>query len=183
MDVLFYLSISILIAVVFCYVAFIAKNNMQKSELDGFDLKMATVGTAKQKEQEKEVLSYQKKFDDFTSIFKSYGFASNVFAFMEKETLPDVWFKRFDLNARSKEVGLSGEADDMSVFSKQLAGFEKNKYVKSVSLLSSNLEESTKVDFTLSLVLDPGIFNYASESLLSTTTSQTEAIIQPSANK
>lgn len=183
MDVLFYLAISILIAVVFCYVVFIAKNNMQNSEITDLDSKMATLGTDRQKEQEKDVLTYQKKLNDFTFLFKSYGFASNVFAFMEKETLPNVWFRRFDLNARNNEVGLSGEADDMGVFSKQLAGFEKNKYVKNVNLLSSNLEESTKVEFTLSLTLDSSIFDYASESLLGTTTSSTQPIIQSNINQ
>ncbi len=177
MDVLFYLAISILIAVVFCYVVFIAKNNIQNSEIADLDAKMATVGTDQQKEQEKDVLTYQKKLDDFTFLFKSYGFASNVFTFMEKETLPNAWFKRFDMNARNNEVALSGEADDMSVFSKQVSGFEKNKYVKNVNLLSSNLEESTKVEFTLSLTLDSSIFDYASESLIQTTTSQAQPII------
>lgn len=157
---MFYLAISILVAVIFCYIIFIVKINMQRSQIADLDLKMATVGTDQQKEQEKKVLAYQKKLNDFTYLFKSYGFASNVFAFMEKETLPNVWFKRFDLNARNNEASLSGEADDMSVFSRQLAGFEKNKYVKKVNLLSSNLEESTKVEFTLSLTLDPSIFDY-----------------------
>jgi len=159
-DVAFYFSLSLLIAAFLCYAVFIIKTNMQAKEIADLDAALETVGTMQQKEYEKEVLDYQNKINDFSTLFLNHEFASNVFAFVEKETLPKVWFGRFVLNQKDSTVQLSGEADDMDTFSRQVAEFEKNEYVKSITLLNSNLGESANVGFNISITLYPKIFKF-----------------------
>lgn len=160
LDAIFYFAVSLLMAVIFCYLIFSAKVAIQKKEIASQIANLQTVGTDEQKSYEAEVLGYQKKISDFNKLLASHGFASNVFVFVEKETMPNVWFKQFNMDAKSNTVRLSGEADNMEAFSRQVAGFEKNEYIKEVGLLNSVLSKSGRVNFGISLVLEQKIFNY-----------------------
>ena len=82
MDVIFYFAISLLIAVVFCYVIFFVKNNFQREDIRKETEALKTVGTDQQKGYEKSVIGYQKKINDFNSLFKNHEFASNVFGYL-----------------------------------------------------------------------------------------------------
>lgn len=165
MDVIFYFAISLLIAAVFCYVIFLLKNVVQRQDIKTETDKLEQVGTPDQKNEETEVLNYQKKFNDFADIFKNHEFASNTFAFMQAQTMPNIWFKQFTLNRVSGEVQLSGETDNLDALSRQVASLEKNKYVANLAGLSSTLGESARTQFSFSLSLDPKIFSYLADFL------------------
>ena len=166
MDVIFYFAISLLAATVFCYLIFLVKNGMTRSDIKNEILALQTVGTNSQREQEKNVVNYQKKVNDFIKLFKNHEFASNVFAFMEKQTMPNIWFKQFVLDEKNRGVQLSGEADSMDALSRQVANFERNEYVKRVGALNSSLGGSARVEFNFNLSLDPKIFSYISNMSL-----------------
>lgn len=159
-DAVYYLAISLLLAAVFCYVIFLVKNNMQKAEIDQQSALLEQVGTKQQKEYEKDVIAYQKKISDFTEIFANHEFASRAFAFMQDITLPNVWFGQFDLDRKTGKIQLMGQSDNMEDFSRQVAGFESSKYVKSVGALNSALADSATVRFNISLQMDPELFTY-----------------------
>src|SRR3989339_49813 len=163
MDVISYFVISLLIAAVFCYIIFLIKNNFQRAEIKKETAALETVGTPQQKEYEKEVVSYENKIGDFTILFKNHEFASNVLAFMQIQTMPNIWFKQFSLDEKNNAVQLSGESENMDALSRQVAVFEKNKYIKSVGSLSSSLGDSARVSFNLNLALDQNIFSYLSD--------------------
>lgn len=183
-DVIFYFVLSLLIATIFCYLVFVIKIAMQNKEIKDEVSALETVGTDQQKEYEGEVLLYQKKIADFIVLFRNHEFASNVFGFIEQQTRPNVWFKRFDLDQKAAAVRLSGEADDMEAFSRQVAAFEKNEYVKKLNVLNSDVGESARVDFNLDVILNPKIFAPISEtldqlpSLTGTVTPSSEEIFQ-----
>ena len=160
MDAMFYFAISLLIATVLCYLIFLVKNDIQREDIKKESIALEVVGTDQQKEYEKKVIEYQKKVADFTGLLKNHEFASNVFAFMQAETMPNIWFKQFNLDKKNKIVQLSGEADSLDSFSRQVANFEENKYVKSVTTLNSSLESSDRIGFNVNLVLDQSIFDY-----------------------
>ena len=160
MDVIFYFVVSLLVATVICYFIFLTKNNLDKDAIKIEAAALQTVGTSQQKEYEKEVINYQKKIGDFSNLLKNYEFASNVFAFMEAQTMPNIWFKQFNLDRKNSGVQLSGESDDMDAFSRQVAILEKNKYVKNVGTLNSSLGSSAKIEFNINLALDQSIFSY-----------------------
>lgn len=160
MDVLLYLSISVLIAAALCYLIFLLKNEFQRQEIIKVSAELEGIGNLDQKQQENDVLKYQKKLADYIDIFKNHQFATNVFAFIERQTLPNVWFSRFSLNRKAASVELSGECDDQETFSRQLAIFEKNEYVQNMGLINSKLGGAGKVQFNLNLSLDPKIFKY-----------------------
>ncbi|MCX6718707.1 MAG: hypothetical protein NTY81_03870 [Candidatus Staskawiczbacteria bacterium] len=175
MDVIFYFVISLLIATVLCYLIFLIKNNLQREDIKKETLALQTVGTYQQNEYEKNVIDYRNKINDFSELFKNHEFASNVFVFAQKQTMQNVWFKQFSLDEKNSAVQLSGEADDMDSFSRQVAIFENEgnkKYIKSIGTLNSTLGESARISFNIDLVLNQNIFDYISDTLpiLETTT-------------
>ena len=176
MDVILYFVISLLIATVFCYVIFLIKDGIQVKDIQEKIIALRTVGTESQKAQEKEVIGYQTKINDFSGLLNNHTFASNVFAFLESQTIPNVWYKQFSFDKKSNGVQVSGESDDLDSVSRQMAVFENadnKKYVKSVGNVNTLLGEGAKVEFNTSLVLSQNVFNYLTEILLvpNTTTS------------
>lgn len=178
MDVIFYFVMSLLIATILCWIIFLVKNNFQREDIKKEAAALLTVGTSSQQAQEKEVINYRKKINDFATLLKNHEFASNVFAFMETQTMPDVWFKQFSLDEKNNEVQLSGESDSIDAFSRQVAAFEKNQYVKSLGNLNSSLGQFARVEFSMNLTLDQSIFSYLTTPLISTTTPSGQASSQ-----
>ena len=162
-DVIFYFVISLLIATVFCYIIFLTKNSFLRDDIKKETITLQTVGTQQQKDYEKDVINYRNKFNDFYELFKNHKFASNVFAFLQSQTMPNIWFKQFNLDEKNNIVQLSGESDDMDGFSRQVNTLENSdnkKYIKSIGTLNSSLGESTRVSFNINLVLEKSIFDY-----------------------
>lgn len=182
MDVIFYFVVSLLIATIFCYIIFLIKNTIQREDIKKMTVALETVGTEQQKEYERSVISYQKKISDFAKLFKNHEFASHVFNFMQEQTMPNIWFKQFSLDRKNKKAQLFGEADDMEAFSRQVAHFEKNEYVKNVGTLNSALGEFARVQFNLNLALDSEIFSYVPETIpmQETALPSSEPVVQPS---
>ncbi|MEK7562699.1 MAG: DUF5018 domain-containing protein [Patescibacteria group bacterium] len=164
-DVVFYFVISLLISTILCYLIFILKVYLQGQEIKNLDAAIETVGTDLQKDHEKTVFNYQKKINDYALLIANHQFSSNIFAFLEKNTLPNVWFSKFSISIKQKQVDLSGQADTLDGLSRQTVAFEKNEFVKKVSLLGSNIGAAGKIDFNLALILDPKIFNYIPQPL------------------
>jgi hypothetical protein len=160
MDVALYFVIAVLIATGFCYLLFMVQIGIQQQELKVADENLKGVGTQDQKDQEKVVIDYRKKINDFNNLFKNHSFGSHVFDFMQDQTLPYIYFKRFSLDQKSSSVQLTGETDNMDNLSRQVANFEKNENVKKVGQLSSTIGTSGKIEFNVNLILDSKIFKY-----------------------
>jgi hypothetical protein len=183
LDVILYFVISLLIATILCYIIFFVKVGMQKKTISDLEVATEAVGTGQQRENEKEVLFYQKKIADFAELIKNHQFASSVFGFMEEKTASRVWFNLFNLNRKDAIVGLSGETGDIDVLSRQIAVMEKSEYVKKVSLLNSQINSTGGIKFNLTLKLDPKIFSIIPPSLMipsieGTTTPSSQPVLQ-----
>ncbi|MCX6721395.1 MAG: DUF5018 domain-containing protein, partial [Candidatus Staskawiczbacteria bacterium] len=174
-----YFVISLLIATVFCYVIFWAKNNFQRQEITTTETALKTVGTKDQKNEESEVINYQQKINDFAQILKNHEFASHAFAFMEEQTMPNIWFRQFGMAQKDSSLQLSGEADSLDALSRQIAAFEKNEYVANLGSLNSTLNQSGRIDFSFNLGLDPKIFNFSSAVSLFQTAASSSELISP----
>jgi hypothetical protein len=164
MDVIFYFVISLLVATVLCWLIFMVKNSMIRNDIAKEIIKLQEVGTDTQKQEETDVINYRKKINDFTGLFANHQFASNVFAFVQSKTIPNIWFKQFTLDEKGSTVQLSGETDDVDSFSRQVAILEGDKYIKGIGTLNSSSAKSGKVDFNINLSLDKSIFDYIAQT-------------------
>jgi len=180
LDVIFYFVVALLVATIFSYLIFIIKNVIQNKQITALEEKLLTVGTPEQREQETQVILYKKKINDFSELIKNHEFASNIFAFMEENTQPNVWFKQFNLDAKTSQIQLMGEAENMEAFSRQTATFEKNEYVKSLGTLNSSLVDSEQIDFNLTVTLNPEIFSYIVNTKNQAAVEKTENVVNVS---
>lgn len=157
---IFYFVISLLIATIFCYVIFLVKNSFLRQDIEKQIEALKTVGTEQQRADEREVIIYKKKINDFATLLQNHHFSSNVFAFMQQETMPNIWFKQFSMNQKSSTVQLSGEADDLDAISRQVAVFERSRYIKNFGTLTTSLGTTARSGFSVNLSLNENIFNY-----------------------
>ena len=164
-DVVFYFIISSLIATIFCYLIFVAKIYSQKASIKDFDVSLTTVGTDEQKEMEKQIFKDQEKIKDYAPLVEDHRISSNIFTFLEQNTLPSVWFSRFSMGGRDANITLSGEAESVEIFSRQVSVFEESEYLTKITVLGSTLGEQNKTDFNLVLSLDPKIFTFTQEPI------------------
>lgn len=170
-DVLLYFSISLLVVTVLCYFIFSVKNASQRENIKELNTALESVGTNQQKSFEKEVSNYQKKVNDFMALLKNRKFVSTIFSFMEQQTFFNIWFDKFTMNRKDAEVDLSGQAENMAAFSRQVSTFEKNEYIKKITVLNSRLGSSGAVEFNLNIIMDPKIFDSSLQSSLLEATS------------
>ena len=114
-----------------------------------------------QKSYADKVSIYKQKIDDFASIINSHKISSNVFSFIEEKTLPNVWFSSFNMAQGTNEMRVSGEAESLATLSRQVNFFEGSQdYIKGISVLSSQVDETGRVKFLINLLLNPKIFEY-----------------------
>jgi len=156
---MFYFLSSCLIVAIFTYFLFTIKVNIQTQEINEIDKKMLNYSIYQQKENEKTIVSYQKIINDFSSIIKNRKISSRLFDFIEKNTLPNIWFSNFDMSYSTNDIKLSGEAENMETLINQINFFEENKdYIKSINILNSQINSNGKIKFTLNLSLNYQIF-------------------------
>ncbi len=157
-NVIIYLVSAVFVALIFCYSMFSLKAYLENQNINDIDKKMAAL--SQQKAYESKVSDYKKKVDDYNLTINNHKISSNIFSFMEEKTLPNVWFSSFDMSQINHEVNVSGETDSMEVLSRQVQSFENSEFVKGVTVLSSQTQDSGKVQFALIIHLDPKIFDY-----------------------
>ena len=111
-----------------------------------------------QRIDENSIIDYKKKIDDFSLIIKNHKVSSNVFNFIEENTMSNVWFSNFDMSQSTYEIKLSGEAENIETLSDQIQTFENNKdNVKNINVLNSRVDANGKIRFLLSISLNPEI--------------------------
>lgn len=160
LNILFYSSI---VALVFSLAAFFILNGSlrsSKEKLTELNSNLtATVGDAERISLEKEVFRYQDKINTFATVFKKHKASSNIFDLIQKYTHPNVWFKSFDLNLVTSSLGLTGQAKDFKSLGQQIIVLGQESAFQKVDLFNVSISDDGKVNFNLSISVDPTILN------------------------
>ena len=160
-NIVLYVAIFLLVCVVLIYVMLTLKINVDTQKVNALDIKALAYNTPEQKKIEAKVLAYKKKIDDVSQIINNHKISLNIFNFIEKKTLPSVWFFNLSISGQKNNINLGGESDNMTTLSNQIKVLEESKdYVTAISVLNSQITEQGKIKFTLSLALNPKIFSY-----------------------
>lgn len=158
-DILLYFSAFLLLLAVFTY--FILNNYLKRAEttLKSLEETLAREKTVEEIALEKEIFGYQKKIGDFSKLIDRHLLPSKFFEFLEKNSHPKIWFSKLDLNSRTGEAKLSGQAADFVVLDQQLQILKANPLVKNFNLVKIEIDKEGKVNFDLKLNLDPSLFH------------------------
>jgi len=157
-NILLYLSLVLLLIVSASY--FILNNFQQKTEKDIqlLDENLAAADASPEAALAKEVLNYQQKINDFSSLLASHKYNSQVFPLIESLTHPKVAFSSFSLDTEKQTIALSGVTDSFQTLDQQLTIFKNEKLIKKVELSNISFGEGGKVSFDFKLILDPQVF-------------------------
>jgi len=132
--------------------------NRAEATLKNLEETLAKEKTVEEIALEKEVSGYQRKIEDFSKLINRHLFPSKFFEFIEKNSHPQVWFSKLDLNPRKGEANLSGETENFVVLYQQLQILRANPKVLNLNLVKIAIGKEGRVNFDLNLNLDPGLF-------------------------
>ena len=157
LDVLFYLSVGLLIFVFISY--FLLFQSIKASEATETDLDAKIAAEeAKSSPLRDEILTYQKKIKDFSVVINGHLEASNAFGFIESKCHPDVWFSNFSLKTEAGDIALSGEAQNFQALGQQMIIFRDEPMITKSNLGSITMGKGGSIGFSVTLSLDPSVF-------------------------
>ena len=87
---------------------------------------------------------------------------SQIFNFLERNTLPKVQFKSFTAKAQESLLTIDGvvHEDDFTTLARQYLMLEKDKDVSSVNLANISLSREREVEFTFDIVLKSNVYKF-----------------------
>ena len=124
-----------------------SKNELMKLEA-GFD----------QAQIEKWAMT-ARSIDLAKEALKNHAYISNVFTFLEQNTLPDVRFSAFSFNSNSNSVRLGAEAKSYAALAQQKAIIESDPAVENLAISNFKLTPIGGVDFDLEVTFNSSIFS------------------------
>ena len=163
-NLLFYFSLLLLLIAVGCYGIFELKVYLVRARVNQLDAQILRQTSPDQKMSAQKVMDYKKKIDDFSLLVNKHRISSQVFSFLEKSTLPGMWFSSLNMSAVKGEINLLGQADSMETLNNQIRIFEADRdHVLRISVLNSQVDTRGNVKFVLSFLLNPKVFEYANQ--------------------
>jgi len=119
------------------------------------------------KQKEDQLSAYQQKINDFNILLLKHKKIENVFTFLEKYAIPSIWFNGFEMDQDREEniesfdrVVLKGKSLSFLTIEQQINIFSEQEEVKKVTLDDISITEEGEVEFSLSIIFNPIIFNY-----------------------
>lgn len=91
------------------------------------------------------------------TVLARHRYLSNVFLFLEKNTLPDVRFSKFSFDAANSTANLAAQAKSYTALAQQREIFRSEPSVNNLVLSSLTLTPEGGVTFTAELTFNPAI--------------------------
>ena len=158
LSILFYFSILLLIGAVAANFALDYFQKKSEKDLKNYEGLIEMAWTDEKKALESEVIGYQKKINDFSTLLELHKLNSNLFPLLEKNTHPQVLFSTIEFNSTENTVALSCQTESFQTLGEQILILKEEKLIKNVNLVGVNIGKEGKIIFGLSLSLNPQLF-------------------------
>lgn len=97
------------------------------------------------------------KLGAIQEIISGHRFGSNVFVLLERLVHPEVVFSSFSYADETRKIELSGKGSSYRAVAEQIALFEADQQVESVSFGGLSLDDRGSINFKAVVILKPGI--------------------------
>lgn len=114
--------------------------------------------TASVEQRQQEYVTFYSQVANLKSILEKRSFTANAFAFLEKNTINQVYFSEADMDIKKNELKANGFATTLSDISQQIAVMENDKKNIRGVILNEVSFQSGKVSFSLSIVFTDDFF-------------------------
>ncbi len=157
----YFLVFLVLLSGTFAYLTFLEKEKEKKVGIYDEDIQRTREQILIEEEKASDGLLFQKKIDALADVLDKHIYWSNLFAYIEKNTLEDINYDGFSGKLDGK-YSLSGLADK-SYFTaaEQIKLFKEDKLTDNAEVLELSLSKTDdieKINFNLNLSVDPEIF-------------------------
>ncbi|MCX6764261.1 MAG: hypothetical protein NTU58_00960 [Candidatus Nealsonbacteria bacterium] len=162
-NILFIISLIVLVAVVSCYF-YLFLTLQKKSEV--LTAKQYELDQLKAGENfiETEISVAKEKIDNFNDLFRAHKSILGFFDFLEKNTHIKVMWENANFSKTIKEdsqlyqLNFSGNADSFITLAQQIIIFKNRPDILSMKLSSISMEEKGKVKFGIEIIFNPDLF-------------------------
>lgn len=110
------------------------------------------------REKQKELITLEQKINDFGSLLGEHRNTLNIFEFLEKNCLPNVWFSDFSFNGEEGKISVSGKTDNLITLEQQAFVLKQQSAVKNLDITKVLINKEGGIDFTLTIIFDHSIF-------------------------
>ena len=114
--------------------------------------------TLSEKALEERVLMLKDQIESFAEVIEIRKNSLNFFAFLEKNTIPEVFFTNLDLNPQTHEADLSGQSVDFFTLEQQMLVLRSNPAIANVILSNVRLGDGELAEFHLHIQFNEEVF-------------------------
>lgn len=167
-NILFYLSITLLLSMIFSYFILDRFQKSASEKIRQIDSKISSEKTQEWISLEEELKTKKKKIDDFSALIKEHNLPSKFLAFSEgtfSETKnfgnlihPKVQILSFSLDIKNSKVKISGLTENFITLEQQYLIFQSEPLLKEVNLSNILIGKEGKINFSFEISFDPSVF-------------------------
>lgn len=147
--VLFGLSILIYFGFKFGYESYL------DSRAGDLDNQLGQLSNSVSQEDQQRFIGFYSQIANLKIILSQHVSSANIFQFLEKNTLPQVFYSGAKFKAGNGVLELTGRTPSLQFLAQQLSQFEQAPQVGSATLKSTAFNQSGSVDFTMLLAFQP----------------------------
>lgn len=121
------------------------------------DKKIDELAKQVSKGEQQNFISFYSQLINLKKVLNNHEFGSNIYGFLERNTLPPVYYYEADFLAEDGTFELKGRADSLETLVSQLTLFDKSEDLEKTVLEQMNFE-GNEVGFDVILTFKPDFF-------------------------
>lgn len=125
------------------------------SQIEGLKTDIERAGAQIPVSEQGKLGAFYSELANIKTLLAKHIFISPVFAWIEKNTSPNIYFSKFNLDAANNQLVLSGAGRANRDVAEQITAFQNQPGVKSATLRMMNLDQAGLWQFDMVLSLTP----------------------------
>jgi septal ring factor EnvC (AmiA/AmiB activator) len=110
------------------------------------------------KDEQAEFLQFQYQLINLRNLLRDHIMSTRVMPLIEANTNQGIYYSDFRLEVESGQIRITGIAQSFDRLAEQLEAYSRMQGVLRYQIGNSSLSEGNRVDFNVTLFLDPQVF-------------------------
>jgi hypothetical protein len=149
----FYLSLAVFLITAASAGGLALLNRAQQDALRTFEEEVGDKDSSLRTDLVNQIFLADQRLRNLRTLLSEHLISSNVFALVERDTLPQVRFLSFNFDATSRKLDMSGEATSYSLLARQIGVFEQDPNIERVEFGGLSLSSNNLAGFKIALIL------------------------------
>ncbi len=128
--------------------------NYLQSRSNALDQNLSQLSSSISQQDQQQFINIYSQIINLKSILGSHLFTGNIFPFLEKNTLPQVFYSEAKFTGYTGVLELTGQAASLQVLAEQISQFEQAPELASAVLSSMQFNPSGNTSFTITLTFN-----------------------------